>query len=363
VAHPVDLLVDRGFLLDERVGARDVGLGLVIVVVGDEVLDRIVGEEGLELPVELRGERLVGRQDQGRALRLLDDLGHREGLARAGDAEQHLVALQGLNAADELGDGPGLVAGRREVGFEREPDAALGFLRPFRTVRRPGLAVLEQRVALGEQPLQRRHRRRGAAVAAGIRQVGALRRGAVLRRRQAEGLGQTRVDIGRVAERVAGLRGLREAVAGDLRPPGRGLAGAGLRPGLRGAGLGCARPRGLLRRHLRRRRPVAVQRRVQQLGQIGIEGLQLGLRRLGGRGRDGSGARFLRSGHRNNMGPGCVSRNPFRRGDLPLSPAARPSRRASGAGMRRPISHVRMRAEYSCQADFTSIPGRPSVRC
>ncbi len=64
VAHPVDLLVDRGFLLDERVGARDVSLGLVIVVVGDEVLDGVVREERLELPVELRGQRLVGRQDQ-----------------------------------------------------------------------------------------------------------------------------------------------------------------------------------------------------------------------------------------------------------------------------------------------------------
>ena len=32
-------------LLDVGVGARDVGLGLVVVVVADEVLDRVVGEE------------------------------------------------------------------------------------------------------------------------------------------------------------------------------------------------------------------------------------------------------------------------------------------------------------------------------
>ena len=85
-------LID-GFLLDIGVGARDVGLGLVVVVVGDEILDRVVGEEDLELAVELGGERLVGREDQRRALRRLDHLGHGEGLARAGDAEQHLVAL------------------------------------------------------------------------------------------------------------------------------------------------------------------------------------------------------------------------------------------------------------------------------
>ena len=70
VAHPVDLLVDLGFLLDVGVRPRHVGLGLVVVVVGDEVLDRVVGEEALELAVELGGERLVGREDDRRALGL-----------------------------------------------------------------------------------------------------------------------------------------------------------------------------------------------------------------------------------------------------------------------------------------------------
>jgi hypothetical protein len=51
-------------LLDVGVGARHVGLGLVVVVVGDEILDRVVREEELELAVELRGQRLVGRQDE-----------------------------------------------------------------------------------------------------------------------------------------------------------------------------------------------------------------------------------------------------------------------------------------------------------
>ena len=41
VAQPVDLLVDRRVLLDVEVPRRDVGLGLVVVVVGDEVLDRV----------------------------------------------------------------------------------------------------------------------------------------------------------------------------------------------------------------------------------------------------------------------------------------------------------------------------------
>ena len=59
VAQLVDLVVARRVLLDVRVAARQVRLGLVVVEVGDEVLDRVVREELAELAVELRGERLV----------------------------------------------------------------------------------------------------------------------------------------------------------------------------------------------------------------------------------------------------------------------------------------------------------------
>ena len=41
VAEPVDVVVPRAVLLDVEVGLRDVRLGLVVVVVGDEVLDRV----------------------------------------------------------------------------------------------------------------------------------------------------------------------------------------------------------------------------------------------------------------------------------------------------------------------------------
>ena len=60
----VYVLVDLGVLLDKGVRARDVGLGLVVVVVADEVLDGVVGEELGELAGELRGERLVVRDDE-----------------------------------------------------------------------------------------------------------------------------------------------------------------------------------------------------------------------------------------------------------------------------------------------------------
>ena len=93
VPHAVDLLVDVGVLLDERVGRGDVGLWLVVVVVADEVLHPVVGKQRLELPVQLRRQGLVVHQDERGSLHVGDDVRHGEGLAAPGDPEQHLVGL------------------------------------------------------------------------------------------------------------------------------------------------------------------------------------------------------------------------------------------------------------------------------
>ena len=260
MAHAVDLLVDRGFLLDVGVGARHVRFRLVVVVVRDEILHRVVGEEAPELAVELRGQRLVRRQDQRRALRRLDHLGHREGLARAGDAEQHLRAVVALHALDQVLDRGRLVALRLEIGFDLQADAALGFLRPRRAVRCPHLRRVELGAALAQQPLQRFHaggdaerdrlRRRAvhlALLAPRLGDVGNLverRRGGLLLglifadqrlRRiavETERLAQFCVDVERgsgiertrqlgveqrALRRIAGLRALSEAFARGLR--------------------------------------------------------------------------------------------------------------------------------------------------
>ena len=116
-AHLLDGLVDGAVLLDEQVALGHVGLGLVIVVVADEVLDGVVREELAELGVELRRQGLVGREDDGRPTHAGDDVGHGEGLARAGHAQQGLVAQAVFDAFAELGDGGGLVT-RRRVGLK-----------------------------------------------------------------------------------------------------------------------------------------------------------------------------------------------------------------------------------------------------
>jgi hypothetical protein len=159
MAHAVDLLVDRGVLLDVGVGPRHIGLGLVVIVIADEILDGVVGEEALELAIELRRQRLVRRQNDRRALRGLDHLGHGVGLAASGDAEQHLGAVVALDALDQFGDRGGLIALRLIFGSDHERLAAFGFLRAGRAMRRPDfhLAVLapEFGAALADQILQR----------------------------------------------------------------------------------------------------------------------------------------------------------------------------------------------------------------
>ena len=120
VAHAIDLFVDQRILLDVRVGRRHVGLGLVVVVVADEEVDRVVGEKTLELAEQLVRQGLVVRDHQRRALHLLDDLGHGEGLAAAGDAEQNLRGISALDSGHKFVDSARLVAGRLQIGDEFE---------------------------------------------------------------------------------------------------------------------------------------------------------------------------------------------------------------------------------------------------
>src|SRR5262249_36891046 len=107
--------------VDVGVRLGDVGLRLVVVVVGDEVLDRVAREEGPELLVELRREGLVVGQHQGGTVHLGEHGGDREGLAAARDPQQDLVILSPLDPAHELLDRSGLVAPGLVLAREAEP--------------------------------------------------------------------------------------------------------------------------------------------------------------------------------------------------------------------------------------------------
>ena len=159
VPQALDLGVDRGVLLDEGVGLRDVGLGLVVVVVADEVLDRVVRHEVAELVRELRREGLVVRHHQGRALHLLDEPGGRRGLAGSGRAEQHDIRLAGVDAVRELCDRLRLVAARDVVADDLEGADGAGGLHTLQATRRrrqrAGAGIGPELVGLGERLVER----------------------------------------------------------------------------------------------------------------------------------------------------------------------------------------------------------------
>ena len=119
-AEAVDVLVDARIFFDVDVALRDVGFGLVVVVVADEVTDGVLGEELLHFFVELGGEGLVVRDDERGLVQGRDDVRGRERLAGPGRAEEHLHRLSGGEALAQFADRLRLVAGRGVIGDEFE---------------------------------------------------------------------------------------------------------------------------------------------------------------------------------------------------------------------------------------------------
>ncbi len=102
------------------IGRRHVRFGLVIVVIADEILDGVLGKEAPEFLIELGGEGLVVDHHQRRPIDAGDGLRHREGLARSGDAKQHLMLVAAIETFRQLADRASLVAGQREIGHQVE---------------------------------------------------------------------------------------------------------------------------------------------------------------------------------------------------------------------------------------------------
>ena len=138
VAHPIDLLVDLGLLVDIGVGARNIGLRLIVIIITDEIFHRIVRKKRLELAVELRRQSLIMGENQGRPLTPLDDMRHGEGLARTRDPEQHLIPLVTLEPTQQLVDRRRLIPRRGIVrnNLERMKHLALRQVSGARTTQR-----------------------------------------------------------------------------------------------------------------------------------------------------------------------------------------------------------------------------------
>ena len=81
MAHFVNGFVNGRVFCDICVGLRDIGFGLVVIVIGYEILYCIFREKRSELTVELCRERFIGCYHKARSLELLYYVGHSEGLA------------------------------------------------------------------------------------------------------------------------------------------------------------------------------------------------------------------------------------------------------------------------------------------
>ena len=113
--HLLNVVVHLRVFLDVGIGRRHIRLGLVVVVVGNEILHCVVREELLELAVELRGQGLVVCHNNGRPLQRLHHIGHSEGFSRAGNTQQNLRGEPRLHARNQLLDRSGLVTRRRII--------------------------------------------------------------------------------------------------------------------------------------------------------------------------------------------------------------------------------------------------------
>ncbi len=83
----VELVIDGRFFFDIKVRGRNVSLGLIIVVIRDEIFHRVVRKEALEFVVKLGRQGFVVRHHNRGPVGLLNHLGHGVGLARSGHAQ------------------------------------------------------------------------------------------------------------------------------------------------------------------------------------------------------------------------------------------------------------------------------------
>lgn len=83
-------------------------------------MHRVIREKIFELFIQLRGEGFVMRNNQRGLLEARNDISHGECFARSGHAQKRLMPYAIAKSGREFFNSSRLVAGRRELTFERE---------------------------------------------------------------------------------------------------------------------------------------------------------------------------------------------------------------------------------------------------
>ncbi len=107
----VYLIVYGSVLFYVCVRGRNIGLGLVVIVIADKILHRIIGEKFPKLIAQLGGQGFVMGDNQCGALYPLYNIGHGKGLARTGNTQQRLVFVVLIKPVNQFIYGRRLVTG------------------------------------------------------------------------------------------------------------------------------------------------------------------------------------------------------------------------------------------------------------
>ena len=90
LSFSISLLMARSFSI-KSIRHRKIGLGLVIIVIEDKILDRILREELFHFAIKLGRKGLVVTENQGGFLNFLDHIGHGKSLPRSRYTQERLV--------------------------------------------------------------------------------------------------------------------------------------------------------------------------------------------------------------------------------------------------------------------------------
>ena len=132
-AQTFDVLIDARILRNVGVRLRDVRFRQIVIVITDEVLNRVVRKERLEFAVELGGKGLVVRKNEHRTVQLRNDICERESFARPRHPLQGLEMPPAFQSVGKRLDRGGLIARRRIFGNQlKQTHAMPRFLPPER---------------------------------------------------------------------------------------------------------------------------------------------------------------------------------------------------------------------------------------
>ena len=98
----IDFIIYCRILFDIGIGCRNVSLGLIIVVIGYEIFNRIFRKKLLKLRAQLRCKGFIMGKHKRRTVELCNNICHCKGLARACNAEQGLFVIALVNSVNKL---------------------------------------------------------------------------------------------------------------------------------------------------------------------------------------------------------------------------------------------------------------------